>query len=128
MSLPAHLVFEQGLHVGRTHGVWMTVGREGGAEKKVSWCPEEEGPNTRGIYSRGRVPGAHLSQEVSPEDVINTALAEAMSTLRLTRLTQDQPAGLAAVLRLQGLHKVVSEPSVKRQEACRDTWTERVLR
>lgn len=72
--------------------------------------------------------GGHLSEALSPEDVINTALAEAMSTLRLTRLTQDQPAGLAAVLRLQGLYKVVSEPSVKRQKACRDTWTETVLR
>lgn len=94
----------------------------GGTEKKVSCWPGEEERQV------GRVDRSHLSQAISPEDVINAALTEAMSTLCLTRLTQDQPAGLAAVLRFQGLYEVVSEPPVKRQKACRDTWTGRVLR
>lgn len=68
---------------------------------------------------------SHLSEVTSPEDVVDAALTETMSTFCLTRLTQDQPARLTAVLRFRGLYKVISEPSVKREKACRDTWTER---
>lgn len=60
----------------------------------------------------------------SPEDVVDAALTETMSTLGLTRLTQDQPAGLTAVLGLWSLYEVVSEASVKGQKAGRATWTE----
>lgn len=58
---------------------------------------------------------------VSPEDVADAALTEAVTTLSLTGLTQDQPAGLAAVFTFRSLYKMISESSMKRQETCRDT-------
>lgn len=51
---------------------------------------------------------------VSPEDVADAALAEAVSTLSLAGLTQDQPAGLTAVLGFWSFYKVVSEAPMKR--------------
>lgn len=62
-----------------------------------------------------------LPDSVLPEFVADAALTKAMSALRLTRLTQNQPARLTAVLGLRRLHKVISEPAVDRKEACRDT-------
>lgn len=62
---------------------------------------------------------------LSPEDVADAALTEAVSTLGLAGLTQDQPAGLAAVFGFWSSYKVISESSVKRQETCRDTWAQR---
>ena len=58
---------------------------------------------------------------VSPEDVADAALTEAVTTLSLAGLTQDQPAGLAAVFTFWSLYKVISESSMKRQETCRNT-------
>lgn len=52
---------------------------------------------------------------------MDAALAEAMSTLSLAGLTQDQPAGLAAVLGFRSLYEVVPEAPVERQEACGGT-------
>lgn len=46
------------------------------------------------------------------EDVIDAALAEAVSTLSLAGLTQDQPAGLAAVFGFWSFYKVVSKSSM----------------
>ncbi|TNN87324.1 hypothetical protein EYF80_002525 [Liparis tanakae] len=59
-----------------------------------------------------------------PEDVIDAALTKAVSTLGLAGLAQDQAAGLAAVFGFWSQQEVVSESSMKRHEACRDTWTE----
>lgn len=55
---------------------------------------------------------------------MDAALAEPMSTLGLAGLTQDQPAGLAAVLGFRGLYEVVPEAPVERQEACGGTCRE----
>lgn len=55
----------------------------------------------------------------SPEDFTDAALTEAMSTLSLAGLTQDPPARLAAVFSLWFLNEKISEPSMKRLEACR---------
>jgi len=60
-----------------------------------------------------------------PEDVIDAALTKAVSTLGLAGLAQDQAAGLAAVFGFWSQQEVVSESSMKRHEACRDTWTKR---
>lgn len=66
-----------------------------------------------------------LPARASPEEVVDAALTEAVSTLRLARMAQDQPAVLTAVLGLWRLYKVIPESSVKRQEPRRDTWTQR---
>lgn len=64
---------------------------------------------------------AYLPVCVLPEDVVDAALTEAVSTLSLAGLTQDQPAGLAAVFGFWSFYKVISEASMKRQEACGHT-------
>lgn len=56
---------------------------------------------------------------VSPENVINAAVTEAVSTFSLPGLTQDQPAGLAAVFGFRSFYEVIPEPSTHRQEARR---------
>lgn len=55
------------------------------------------------------------------EDFVDAALTEAVTTLSLPGLTQDQPAGLAAVFGLWSFYKVISESTVKRKETCRNT-------
>lgn len=113
---PAHLVFEQGLHVGGTYRVWVAVETTFGVSLRERGHREAES-----TWNPLPVP-----LPVSPEDVADAALAEAVAALRLAGLTQDQPAGLAAVLGLRRLHKVVPEAPVERQEPCRDAWRQRV--
>lgn len=55
------------------------------------------------------------------EDAVDAALTEAVSTLCLAGLTQDQAAVLTAVFSFWGFYKVISESSMKRQETCSDT-------
>lgn len=50
------------------------------------------------------------------EDVVDAALAEAMSTLSLPRLTQNQTTNLAAVLGFWSFYKMISKSSMKRQK------------
>lgn len=58
---------------------------------------------------------------LSPEDAVNAALTEAVSTLGLAGLTQNQAADLTTVFGLWSFYKVISESSVNGQEACRYT-------
>lgn len=58
---------------------------------------------------------------LSPEDAVDAALTEAVSTLGLARLTQNQAADLTAVFGLWSFYKVISESTVNGQEACRYT-------
>lgn len=54
------------------------------------------------------------------EDVCYAGLTEPVSTLGLSGLAQNQPAGLTAVFGLRTFYKVISESPVDRQEASRD--------
>ena len=114
-SRSAHLVLEQRLHVSGTYRVRMAAGGE-----RTLTLLKTKGDSLvdrTGTASWWNTPGVL----VSPEDLVDAALTEAMSTLSLPGLTQDQPAGLAAVFGFWGFYKVISESSVKRQETCRDT-------
>lgn len=63
----------------------------------------------------------YVYNTVSPEDVVDAGVTKTVSTLSLSWLTEDQPAGLTAVFGLWSLDKVISESSVKRLKTCRDT-------
>lgn len=119
--IPAHLVFEERFHVRRTHGVGMTGA---GERRTLAAAARHPRPRPRATAHAHPPGGASSLRPSSPEDVVDAALAEPMSTLGLAGLTQDQPAGLAAVLGFRSLYEVVPEAPVEGQEACGGTCRE----
>lgn len=67
--------------------------------------------------------GLQLPAPASPEDLVDAALTEAVSTLGLARVTQDQLAVQTAIFGFWRFYEVVPESPEERQEARRNTWT-----